>query len=393
MGIYLFNILSIPIYRFLIKDRKCFIILVSVQMFAIMALRDITIGYDLKNYANGFQYISTLSFTEVLSKLRVIQTADLIYHYSYESGYVILNWIVAKLGCSFHTLLVLLAAFNMLSFGVLIYRYSKMPWLSFVLLSGLNMYEYAFGILRQSLAVSIVLWTIPYILKKKRLKACLIILLAFSVHRTSILFFALLFFVEKPITRKVFRNQILCWAGLLLITPVLYEKVLSKILILLGKSKYIDVDFRLNNQILLMVGIVVILYLFVDFNHFAARQERMILWGYLLSIPLEILGMCNDSFARSIEYYYIFVILLIPAVISTYQFQANAELDVRSSYVNAKWSAAIRLFAAIAVVLLVVMLMRHSFQNSPLVPYQFYGDNTSRGEYLCLIEKSHLLSK
>lgn len=372
MGIYLFNILSIPIYRIFIKDKKFFTIAISFQMFLIMALRDVTIGADLGNYADGFQYISTLGFAELISKLRFIRTADLIYRYSYESGYVVLNWFVAKLGFSFHGFLVILAAFNMISFGTFIYRYSKIPWLSFVLLSGLNMYEYAFGILRQSLAVSIVLWSVPYILEKKRVKTCLTILLAFMFHRTSVLFLPLLFFVEKPLTKKVFRYHMLVWACMMAVTPILYEKVLGKILKLIGKGRYAVVDFRLNNQILLMLAIAIIIYLFIDFRNFASRQEGLILWGYLLSIPVEIVGMCNDSFARSIEYYYIFVILLIPAVIAGYQFRGYYESDGKLSYFSIKWSAAIRLFATVSVVLLVVLLMVYNLSDSLLIPYKLY---------------------
>lgn len=372
MAIYLYNILSIPVYRLFIKDKKIFTLTVSVQMFLIMAFRDITIGADLKNYANGFQYIRTLGLAELLPRLRLFQTADLIYRYSYESGYVVLNWVLAKLGCSFHDMLIVFAAFNMISFGCFIYRYSKIPWLSFVLLSGLNMYEYAFGILRQSLAVCIVLWAVPYILEKKYGKACLILLFAFMFHRTSLVFFLLLVFAEKPFTRKRFQCHMAVWVGMLAVTPVFYEKILSKILILLGKGRYTEVNFRLNNQIILMVGIALVIYLLIDLQNFVPAGERLILRAYLLSIPVEIIGMCNDSFARSIEYYYIFVILLIPAAIATYQYRLDYATDQRLSYDEIKWSAVIRFFAMLLVVILTVLLMVHNLRDSLLVPYRLY---------------------
>ena len=105
MGIYLFNILSLPIYKAIFKSKKVFCALIALQLFFILALRDISVGTDLPTYSAGFEYIRSLSFLDMISKLRFIRVSELIYPFSFESGYVILNWLIAKVGLGFHSLL------------------------------------------------------------------------------------------------------------------------------------------------------------------------------------------------------------------------------------------------------------------------------------------------
>lgn len=69
----------------------------------------------------------------------------------------VLNWLVSAFGFGFHGLLVVCAAINMAVYGWFISCYSKIPWLSFALISALSIYSFMFGILRQSLALSFVL--------------------------------------------------------------------------------------------------------------------------------------------------------------------------------------------------------------------------------------------
>ena len=101
MGIYFLNILSLPIYKYIFKNKKQLCIVISLQMFLILSLRDITLCIDYPNYSAGFEYIKGLSIGELFSSFRLIRTAKLVWPFSYESGYVVLNWLVGKLGLAF----------------------------------------------------------------------------------------------------------------------------------------------------------------------------------------------------------------------------------------------------------------------------------------------------
>lgn len=369
MGIYIFNLLSMPVYG-LIKNKKVSTFLASLQMFLILALRSNTTGVDLINYIGGYQFIGSMHFGELLSRLHLIKIADLVYPYAYESGYTVLNWIASKLGLSFHGFLVLLAAFTMLSVGVFIYRYSVRPWLSFVLFIGLGMYTYSFGILRQTIALSILLWSIPYVEKKKYKPLIAIFALAFTIHRSSIIFALLVFFANFKIKKEQILKYLFLCIGLTFLSPYLYRFLIVKILSILRKERYFSTAFSLNNQIILMFTIAILVVLLIDFKAFQNPTNRLVFWGFLLSIPFEILGMNNDGFARIIEYYYIFAIILIPFAVESYGICFDS--DGRIMHKRGIERTPILFLAKIVIIIAMLWLMIHRLEGTLLVPYVLY---------------------
>lgn len=319
MGIYLYNFISLPIFRVLSQKKWQFCFIVSVQLFLILALRDELLGVDLPNYIGGYQYISTLSFSDMLSRLNLLQAADLVYPYSYESGYVVLNWLVSHLGFTFHDFLVLCAFVNIVSFSTFIYRYSKEPLVSYEIFIALNMFAYCFGIIRQSLAVSIVLWAVPYVLKQNRIKVALIILLAMTFHRTALLIVPVFVLKDIVISKKIFFRALIIFAGSTALAPLLYQFVIVPVLAFLGKG-YNSIQFKLNNLYLLLIVIVLVIILFIDIRQFSnSKILNMSCWALLEGIGIEILGLCNDVFARSVEYPLAFLLILIPNLIHNYK--------------------------------------------------------------------------
>ncbi len=354
MGIYIFNILSLPIYKYIFKNKKQLCIVIAFQMFLILALRDDTLGVDYSNYLAGFKYIKNLSITELFSSFRLIKTAKLVHPFSYESAYVALNWIVGKIGLDFHGLLVICAAINMISFGNFIYQYSDNPVLSYAMFSALGMYTYCFGILRQSLAVSIVLWAIPAILENKRIKSIVVIFIGFLFHRTAILFLPFILLVDRNVTKKIFQYCIVIWGVLIIIAVPLYNFFIANVINFFGFSGYQTAQLEYNYLIIIMSVVVFVIYFVINFKVFDNRELNLICWGFLLSVFLEIFGMCNEVFARSVEYYFLFSIILIPNLIYKYHTRSTKKIS------------------EILVYILMIVYMMISLIDSPYNPYIIY---------------------
>ena len=218
MWVYLFNVITIPIYAFLIKDRKKFVLLVALQLFLISALRSITVGVDLDNYSAGYEYIKDLDFGDLLSRLRLSGLADIYYAFSYENGYAVLNWFSAHMGLSFHGFMVLCSVINIGAVSLFVYKYSKKPWISFVIFSTFGFLPFTFGILRQSLAIAMILFSYMFLDKNKKIYSLLFFLIAFSFHRTAILCLPLLLLAHKKrITKKVFSISLCVGVPILLL--------------------------------------------------------------------------------------------------------------------------------------------------------------------------------
>lgn len=353
MAIYILCFLTLPIYDALIKDKKKLVTVVTVQLFLILALRDPTLGVDLPNYSSGYQYISSLGFTDMLSRLKLLSTADLVYPHEYESGYVVLNWIFGKLGVSFHAFLILHAAFCMTSFGVFIYRYSKIPWLSFSMLIAFSYFEYSFGILRQLLAISILLWAVPLLEKKKKSWVFfLLVLLAFTVHRTAIVFLVLYLARYVRVTRLVYLVNAALWGVLIAVSPFIFNVFVKRVLELLGKNRYSSFSFEWSNMTTLLLLFAVAAFFTLDFDSLKERRNSILCWGFLLAMPFQIFAMSNEVFGRMILYYMMFGIAFIPNILADYR--KSRTLAEIGKYVF--W-------------IFLFVFSVYQFYDSPIVPY------------------------
>lgn len=360
-----------PLYG-LIKNRKVSIFLMSFQLFLILACRSVKCGMDLLGYIGGYHFISGLTFSNLLQRLHFISTADLVYPYSYESGYTLACWFASWLGFSFHDFLIVIAVFTMISVGVFVYRYSVIPWLSFVLFIGLGMYLYSFGILRQTIAFCILLWTIPYITKKNYQIPIVLLLLAFTFHRSSIIFAFLFFFSRFTLPKKMVIKYLITCIAFSFVSPFIYQSQIGRILAAFGKQRYIDAQFMLNNQIILMFLISILVIVLLDFKAFNNTNNKIILLGFLLSIPVEIIGMNNANFARGVEYFYIFAIILIPFSLLNYGVVFN---EGGKKIVQTNDERFFIYFVTSLIILFSMLwLMIHQLEGSPLVPYQLYID-------------------
>ncbi len=295
--------------------------MVAFQLFLILALRDVTLGVDLPNYSAGYKYISGLDFGDMFSRLGISGIADLVYPFSYENGYTVFNWVVSHIGFSFHAFLVVCAAINISSVSYFIYKYSKKPWLSFVIFVAFGFFVYDFGIIRQSLALSMILWSYILLDKKKYIGSIISFIMAFGFHRIAIIAIPLLFLSRtKYITKNKFIALLLLSLPLLLLSGVLYNNVVISMMSSMGKG-YAGHDMIMNNMFMLLAGISLLVLFFYNFKNINNKIDSVSCFALIFAIYFSIIGLYNDNFARGLQFYSIFLVILIPAVLEQYKDQ------------------------------------------------------------------------
>lgn len=322
MLVYILNYISIPIYHALVRNKKQFVTLVSLQLFLILALRAPYLGVDLGNYSAGFEFISTLGLGDMLSRLRLISTAHLVYPFDYESGYVILNWLVSFFGGNFQVFLMVNAAICMASFGTFIYKHSECPWLSFCILLSFEYYIYAFGILRQTLAIAFLLFALSYMEEKKTAKALVLIFIAFTMHRAALAFVVMFYFVYYRISKGKYRTITAIFLALFFGGPFIIPQTIKMVFQMVNREGYIDdiTGAQLNNYIILILLISIAIYFLADFRETRwSRKTNLMLGGFLLAIPIGIMGMYSENFGRLGQMFSIMIVPLIPNVIEHQQ--------------------------------------------------------------------------
>ena len=323
MAIYLLNFISIPIYDLLIKNKKRLVFIIALQMFLILSLRADTLGVDLENYKQFYEFYQTLSFGEIMRGFRLIggSTHDL----GVESGYVLLNWVVGRLGFSFHSFLVFYAAIVVGSVSLFIYRYCENAALGFATFISLGAFVSFFGILRQSLALAIFLLAIPALERRKPIRFFLIVIIAGLFHQSLFIAAVLYFVVKLKANKALYVIFVVASLALTVITPVLYNNVVFPIIVKLGRYYYLN-DFEWNNMFAVMMVLAVF---FMFFFKNREREDNSMQCGFLMSLPLQALAFYLPIFSRlSGAVFFNFVCVLLPNTLSRIEnrnqrFQAN----------------------------------------------------------------------
>ena len=311
MAIYLLNFISIPIYDLLIKNKKKLVFLVATQIFLILALRADTLGVDLDNYKQFYEFYQTLSFGEIIRGFRPIGGSA--HAFGVESGYVLLNWIIGRMGFSFHSFLVIYAAIVVTSISVFIYRYCDNVALGFATFISLGAFLSLFGILRQSLALAVFLFAIPALEKRRFWRYLILVVIAGLFHQSLFLAIALYFIAKLKASKTLYIIFIGASVALTVITPLLYNKLIFPILVKLDRYYYIN-DFEWNNMFAVMILLALV---FMFFFKNKERVDNSIQCGFLLALPLQALAFYIPVFSRlATAVFFNFACILLPNMLS-----------------------------------------------------------------------------
>ena len=332
MLIYLLNFISIPLYSLLFKNkRKLVIALVSLQLFLLLALRADTFGTDLANYKIYYEYYRTLSLWDVIKGFRPIGGSA--HDYGLESGYVLINWIIGKLGFGFSGYLVIYAALIVPSIAIFIDRYCEDASLGLATFVSLGGFMSLFSTMRQSLALAIFLFAIPALVDRKFWKFALFVLAAGLFHQSffiAILLYPLSCFNAN---RTLFTAMIAASAVLLLFIPPIYNNLILPILLRLGRHYYLS-EFTMSNFFLLLLLIAIVLMIFYKKER---RDDNAMLCGFMMTIPFQTVAFYVPVFSRLAGSVFInFLCPLIPRLVDSF--------DTRSQRIQAKTIAYAFLF-------------------------------------------------
>lgn len=146
----------------------------------IAGFRDVNIGADTHNYALMFSMIPVQS----------------LHWASTEVGWQVLNRIVFYSGMDFHLFCWVVALLTLGLLGIVAKKVSINPQLSIFFYYSMYAYLNSFNIMRQLLAISIVIVAYMYLMKEKRFYFILMILLASTVHASALVVLPV-YFVRK----------------------------------------------------------------------------------------------------------------------------------------------------------------------------------------------------
>lgn len=181
---------------------------------------------------------------------------------------------------------------------------------------------------RQSLAMSICLFSIPYILSRDWKKFFLLMLIGFGFHK-SIILFAPLYFIYNITNNDSRMNKSLAIMilSLLVISAVFFKKIVIG-LVGLGflSSKYLNYVYLFgstnNIKFIELFTEILILFITIIFQRrliLKSKYNKFLIYIVLLSFATFLFGF-NASYSQRISYYYSFVLpCVIPQFIEIFK--------------------------------------------------------------------------
>ena len=149
--------------------RRGFLLALGVACWLLASLRYVT-GFDYRSYEAFFQKTAA----QGLAGSRV------------ELGFRLLGLAVSWVGGDYRVFLFVFHLLLIALVFVWIDRYSSSPWMGVYLFVALQYFALSMNLLRQALAVAIVLWTYPFLGSRRFLPYCGVVFLAASFHRTAL---------------------------------------------------------------------------------------------------------------------------------------------------------------------------------------------------------------
>lgn len=309
MFIYLFTfLLSILFFNFAKKTKSkkvCILLeLLGLSLLSLLAgFRSDVIGTDVKVYV--------APIFNLFARGNTIHTVTNIYNI--EIGYILFTKFFAMFGFGFKAYLFFIEFFILFFSFYGLKKIFKNNYIASFLIFLLLFYNRSLNIVRQSMAISLIIYSLPYLVDKKYLKCIICIIVAYFFHKTAI-FFVFAILMQKYGSENKRSNLLFLIMIVLISVFALYGfEYIIQFLVSTGllTSKYI---FYLSNFVnslysvsfidLSLVSGLILLYLFFK-NAFDKKNSFCNLFYYFLCFDLLCLLISGKYIATfRLGYYY-----------------------------------------------------------------------------------------
>lgn len=342
MIIYIINIVLVIFFgvlnvSFNFMNKKITVAIIGLQLFLLLSLRDQTVGTDLYTYLKYFESINVYGI--------------LPYTNIFEFGYLLFNRLISLFTSNKQIFISIVAFITTISISRFIYKYSKLPFLSFFLYISLGFYSFTFSGLRQSIAFSILLFSYEYIKSRNFVKFIFIVFLASTFHTSAIIFILAYFVSNISINSK----SILLYFLVSIFFFIFRFRIMSLI------TKYFYNNYSIYESgayTILFVMIAVVTFTLLFFARTKKYDDDSVI-NYnlvLFSLVLVTLASTSSNVMRIVNYYYYYIIILIPDVIISFN---NRKEILFASYITLVLSF-----------FQYIYLLPKSYLG--LIPYQFF---------------------
>lgn len=299
--------------------KKVYCIIVTIQWILISGLRHISVGPDTYAY-KIYRFEKTLqtSWEDLFDNFYniIILKMD-----GKDPGYPILEKIFQMITPNYQLFLLFIAIFFMVPLGIFVYQYSKRPILSFIIYSCLFYSFFAITGHRQTIATGLVLFRGYELIKKRNLfEFLLIIIIGMTIHKSVICLIPFYFIAHKKITSKYIISVISTFIFIF----IFKNKIMLIISALVGYEQYGTQFSGAGTPTFTLFFILIVVAAIYKSKKILLNDtyyKDRIIWYNALFMALIYLPLTyvDPSAMRIVQYFSIFIILLIPEIVSSFK--------------------------------------------------------------------------
>ena len=273
-------------------------------LYILTVFKDNNIFNDVWAYLYAFDYSKSISWSEMFS----------IQNYSaglkLETGWWFYTKILSSIAKNNLFLILVTGAIILRSYYTFVREYSRMPWLSIYLFISTIFYQSLF-LMRQSLAVAICLYSIPYIIDRKIIKFLIITGVAVFIHNTAVIFVLLYIVYPKQISYRL----IIYFSVVSFVVYNLFEYAIAiAAMYFRGYEGYLY-DLDVQNITALLISLSVLIFIASQYFPFKKMEnaERLFFMMIILItvIDLSRLGL-SGTIGRINQYFTPAIIIILP---------------------------------------------------------------------------------
>lgn len=353
MYIYIFLIFIIVILFTVIKNKKKALFISFVLMTIVAMLRKYTVGVDTSQFFNDFTRIISNNSWDFLN-------------FRYELGFFYLCKFLGTMCSDGQVLIIITSIFINYSVYRFIKKNSPNYLLSTLLYILMNCYFSNMNIMRQAIALAILLLGYNFLKEKKVFNYLIFVLLASMFHTVSFASLLLLFFYILPNKKSVYYFEII----LAMVTFIFYKQFFSILSLGLGYNGYADTVFGESNYfgslIIALELLFIISFLFMfsynKNNKYKNDNTRILTISVILYIWFSFLVVRMNIFNRISSLFSIYSIILIPILLE----------KMKNNNINNYKLSKIICILIFAISFLVIMIYRPEWHGT--IPYYFYWE-------------------
>ena len=284
------------------KDRKQYIVVIAVLHSLLSGLRHQYLTGDMQTYCYMYWRVAKQGWfsEEVFQEGRNFGFNWLLKFFSMLSGE------------EFQVFLIVSAIFIEAVVAYLIYKYSPLPWLSFLVWNCIGFYSFGFSAIKQSIAMGLIMVAFVGIMEEKPKLFAVFTILAGFVHAPALIFLPAYYLSKQKFTLRTLIIYI-CSAAVIFINK-------NSIVALMKDFYYEDKVFgdnaELGGRFFLIVLFIIAGFALKGFNgKYFSKVANLI----VIAAILQMFSGFDNVFTRLTDYYLQFLVVFIPLSFADYK--------------------------------------------------------------------------